>query len=73
MELLFAIHHRVIMVRIFKKWSEMKNFSFFKILVFMECRAHSQVQQEQQEQRGSQCGFPSYHTKDDLSSYGWIL
>ena len=56
-----SICRRVVMVKIFKNGSGGKNFGFFKILVFVECRTHRQVQQEEQKQNVLNSGVPSYH------------
>ena len=50
MEMTFPICYLVVLVRIFKDFFGGKNFSFFKILDFVEGWAHNQVQQEKEKQ-----------------------
>jgi len=57
----FPICHQVFVMMILENWNGVKKFGFYQFLAFVECRTHRQVQQEEQEQRGSKSGFPSYH------------
>ena len=66
MEMTFPICYLVVMVRIFKDFFEGKNFSFFKILDFVERRAHNHVQckeEDQERQKVFISGVPCNHFK----------